>query len=162
MNITKVANFALYATEQNTPSLNDKKLSILLFLIDFEFFNKTGEKIFDETYIKNSRHPEPKILNDIFEIIANNEDLEDDDERLFMIQELLAFVDIEILEKKNFVELKFLKFEEEFDQSTFTKDEFETINLVMDKYKDLSPRKIANECFKLEKVRVTKNGEVII
>lgn len=162
MNITKIANFTLYACEQETANLNDKKLSILLFLIDFKSVTQTGEKIFDETYIKLSRHPQPHTLGDIFEIIANNEDLQEDDERLYMIQELLDFVDIEVIQKKDFVELKFLKYEEEFDNTIFTKEQLDIINSILNKYKDSSPRKIANECFKIEKVRQTAIGEVII
>lgn len=162
MDITKIANFALYAIENNTSSLNDKKLSILLFLVDYESMEKHGTKIFGDEYIKSARNPEPKQLTDIFEIIANDEDLEDDDERLYMIQELLAFIDIEVQQKKNFVELKFLKFEEEFDPSIFTKDEMIIIDDVLNKYKDMSPRNIANACFKIDKVRETPNDEVII
>lgn len=123
---------------------------------------KHGTKIFGDEYIKSARNPEPKQLTDIFEIIANDEDLEDDDERLYMIQELLAFIDIEVQQKKNFVELKFLKFEEEFDPSIFTKDEMIIIDDVLNKYKDMSPRNIANACFKIDKVRETPNDEVII
>jgi hypothetical protein len=162
MDMTKIANFALYAIENDTASLNDKKLSIMLFLIDNESVEKNGAKIFGDQYIKSARNPEPKQLTDIFEIIANDEDLEDDDERLYMIQELLAFVDIEIFDKKSFVELKFSKFEEEFDPSIFTKDELSLIDDILAKYKDMTPRNIANACFKIEKVRQTPNGEVII
>ncbi len=162
MDITKIADFALYAIENNTSSLNDKKLSILLFLIDYESMQKNGTKIFGDEYIKSPRNPEPKQLTDIFEVIANDEDLEDDDERLYMIQELLDFVDIEVVQKNNFAELKFLKFEEEFDPSVFTKEEMKIINDVLDKYKNMSPRNIANACFKIEKVRQTPKDEVII
>jgi len=36
MDITKVANFILYMIENKVSYINDKKLSILLFLIDYK------------------------------------------------------------------------------------------------------------------------------
>lgn len=162
MDITKIANFILYALDKEAASLNDKKLSILLFLIDYESMENNGTKIFGDEYIKSSRNPEPKILTELFEIMANNEDLEEEDPRLDLIQELLAFVEIEINEKPKFIELKFHKYEEEFDPSIFSKEEMGIIRDMVKKYKDATPRNIANDCFKIEKVRETKNGEVII
>lgn len=161
MDITKVSNLILYMLDQNVLHINDKKLSILLFLIDHEAVQKTSSKIFGDEYIKTARHPEPKSLTEIFEVIANDEDLEDGDYKLDMIQELLAFVEIEITQKQSFIELKFLPYEEEFDRSIFTKDEMKIIETIVKKYKDTSPRNIANDCFKIEKVRATPKGQVI-
>lgn len=148
--------------QKNVAHLNDKKLSIMLFLIDHEALQTTGNKIFGDEYIKEARHPEPKILTEVFEILANNEDLEEDDFRLDFIQELLSFVDISIVEKPKFIELKFSKFEEEFDESIYTKDELKLITNIINRYKETTPRNIANECFKLQKVRDTQKGETII
>lgn len=162
MDITKIANFILYMIENKVSFINDKKLSILLFLIDYKSLQTYDTKIFKEVYIKEARAPEPKMLTEIFDIIANQEDLEEDDERLYLIQELLDFVDIEIVKKPKFIELQFIKYEEEFDNSIFTKKEFLLIDSVLKKYKDTSIRNIANECFKIDKVRQTPKGEVII
>lgn len=162
MDITKIANFILYMIENKVSFINDKKLSILLFLIDYKSLQTYDTKIFKEVYIKEARAPEPKMLTEIFDIIANQEDLEEDDERLYLIQELLDFVDIEIVKKPKFIELQFVKYEEEFDNSIFTKKEFLLIDSVLKKYKDTSIRNIANECFKIDKVRQTPKGEVII
>lgn len=162
MDITKIANLILLMLEKKVLHTNNKKLSILLFLIDFKSLEKNNQKIFKEDYIKASRHPEPKILREIFDIIANQEDLEDDDQRLYIIQELLDFVDIEITNKKNFIELEFIKCEEEFDHTLFSKKEFLIIEEVLSKYKNSSVRNIANDCFKIDKMRETPKGEVII
>lgn len=162
MDITKIANLILYLIDEDVTFLNDKKLSILLFLIDFESQQKNGEKIFKEQYIKTPRNPEPKLLTELFEIMANDEELDDSDSRLDLIGELLAFVEIEILEKANFIELKFSKYEEEFDSSIFSKDEMKIIKSIVTKYKTTSPRNTANECFKIQKVRETQKGEIII
>jgi len=162
MDITKVANFILYMIENKVLHINDKKLSILLFLIDFKSLQENGVKIFGEEYIKEARNPEPKVLTELFEIIANQEDLEEDDERLYLIQELLDFIDIEIVKKHNFIELQFIKCEEDFDNSIFTKKEIILIDTVLEKYRDTSIRNIANACFKIDKVRETAKGEVII
>lgn len=162
MDITKISNFILYALEKEVTLLNDKKLSILLFLTDYEAMAKNGTKIFGEEYIKTPRNPEPKMLTELFEIMANDEELDDEDPRLDLIQELLSFVEIEISQKEKFIELKFHKYEEEFDPSIFTKDEMGIMRDMVKKYKNTTPRNIANQCFKLDKVRETANGEVII
>ena len=87
--INKIANVILYLLDNEVKNLNDKKLSILLFLMDYNHQKNCGEKIFGDEYVKSKRNPEPKILGDIFNIIANDVDLEEDDERLYLITELL-------------------------------------------------------------------------
>jgi len=160
--ITKIAHTILYMLDNEVKHLNDKKLSILLFLMDYNHLTNCEDKIFGDEYIKSKRNPEPKVLSDIFNIIANDKDLEEDDERLYLITELLEYLDIEILEKKDFVELKFIKMEEEYDESLFNKDELKTINKIVTKYKNETVRNIANATFKIEKVRETAINEVII
>ncbi|MEA3383082.1 MAG: DUF4065 domain-containing protein [Campylobacterota bacterium] len=161
-NITKIANAILYMLDNKVSNLNDKKLSILLFLIDFNHIEKSGNKIFDELYIKNNRNPEPKTMSNLFDIIANNDDLEEEDDRLYLIQELLDHLDIEVLKKSNYIELKFIKMEEEFDKSLFLEEELTTIKDITEQYKNETARKIANRCFSIDKVRETLNSEVII
>lgn len=160
--ITKIANTILYLLDNDVKYLNDKKLSIMLFLIEYNHLENCGEKIFGDEYIKTNRNPEPKILSDIFNIVANDEDLDEEDERRYLITELLDYLDIEVVEKHNFTELKFIKTEEEFDASLFENKELITINKVISKYKNASARNIANSTFKIEKVRITATNEVII
>lgn len=162
IDITKISNAILYMLEQDVKHLNDRKLSILLFLIDFEYFKNYGEKIFGEKYLKQKRNPEPVILSDIFDIIANEEDLDEEDERLYFITDMLDFLDIEILTNDKFIELKFLKMEEDFDSSMFNKQEMQTIKDVVQKYKNDTSRTIANACFNIDEVRETKIGEIIL
>lgn len=162
MDITKVANFILYMIEKKVTLINNKKVSLLLFLIDFESEQKNGIKVFNGSYIKKARNPEPQILSEIFDIIANEKDLDEEDEKLYMIQEILDFVDIEIVKKQNHTELQFLKYEEDFDGSLFSKKEFILIDAVLEKYKNTTIRELANSCFKIDKVRETKIDEVII
>ena len=147
--------------DNKVSQLNDKKLSILLFLIDYHHLENCGNKIFGEIYIKNRRSPEPKNLSNIFDIIAHSNDLEDGDERLYIIQELLDHLDIEVLTKQKYIELKFLKMEENFDEDLFSKEEFKTISKIVRKYKEETPRKIANICFNIDRVRQTVIGETI-
>ena len=160
--ITKVAHTILYMLDNDTKHLNDKKLSIMLFLMDFNHLKSCGEKIFGDEYIKSNRNPEPKILSEIFDILANEEDLDEEDERRYLISELLEYIDIEIIEKKDFIELKFSKTEEEFDESLFDKEELKTINKIMTKYKKETVRKMANATFQIDKVRETAKDDVII
>ncbi len=162
IDITKVANAILYMIENKVSNLNDKKLAVLLFLIDFDHLKNYDEKIFGELYIKGNRSPEPETLSNIFGVMINNEDLEEEDDRLYIIQELLDHLDIEILEKSNYTELNFIKMEEDFDKSLFTKKELKTISKIVELYKNETPRKMANICFGIDKVRVTPKGEVII
>jgi hypothetical protein len=94
-------------------------------------------------------------LGEIFDIIINDEDLEEDDERLYIIQELLEYIDIEIINKEKFIELQFIQLDEDFDEDIFTKDELKSINKVVLEYKDTTSRNIANDCFKIDIVRQT-------
>ena len=162
VDITKVANVILYMLHKKVEHLNDKKVSIMLFLIDYNHQKFCKNKIFKEEYIKNSRNPEPVLMSELFDVIANQEDLKEEDERLYLIQELLDYLDIEVVERKKFIELKFLKMEEEFDESLFSDDEMKTIHKIVSDYKEASARNIANNCFKIEEVRQAANGEVII
>lgn len=160
--ITKVANCILYMLDKKVKYLNDKKLSIMLFLIDYNHLKFCSKKIFFETYIKKARQPEPETINEIFEIIANEEDLNENDEKLYLIQELLDYIDIEIIKKKNYIELKFLQIDEEFDETLFSKEEMKTIHKIVDEHKNTSPRNCANATFKIDIVRERKNREIII
>ena len=160
--ITKIANAILYMIENKVTNLNDKKLCALLFIIEYNHLQTYEEKIFGETYLKEKRSPQPKIMGDIFNIIANDIDLEDEDERLYLITELLDFLDIEIIEKEKFNELNFIKMEEEYDPSLFSKKEKKTLESVVEKYKNETPRQMANATFAKEKVRQTELGAVII
>ena len=162
IDITKIANVILYMLEKDVKHLNDRKVAILLFLMDFENQKKTGEKIFNEEYIKDKRNPEPVVIGEIFEIIANSEDLDEEDERLYIIQELLDYLDIEVLTKDKFIELKFIKMEEEFDKSLFSRKELNSIEAIIEKYGEDSARKVANATFKIQKVRDTALNEIII
>ncbi|TLP35562.1 type II toxin-antitoxin system antitoxin SocA domain-containing protein [Arcobacter arenosus] len=162
IDITKVANVIIYMLDEDVKHLNDRKLIILLFLIDYNFYKTKGRKIFGDEYIKQKRNPEAVVLADIFDIIANGEDLEEDDERLYLITDMLDFIDIEILTKEKFIELNFLKMEEDFDSSMFDKEEMKCIKEIVEKYKDDTARKIANACFQIDDVRNKSLDEVII
>ncbi len=162
IDITKIANVILYMLHKQVKHLNDKKVAIMLFLMDYNHQKFCGQKIFNEEYIKGTRHPEPVVMSELFDIVANEEDLEEDDERIFLMQELLDYLDIEVIEKEKFIELNFIKMEEEFDESLFNKEELKTIYKIVSDYKDSSPRNIANDCFKIDAVRTTLKGEVII
>lgn len=164
MNIemTKIANVILYMLHKQVKQLNDKKLMILLFLIDFNHLKFCGKKIFNEKYIKTPRHPEAIILAELFDIIANEEDLDEDDEKVYLIQELFDYLDISVLEKEKYLELNFIKMEEEFDETMFSKDEMKTIHKIVSLYSNTSIRNLANECFKIDEVRNTPKNEIII
>jgi hypothetical protein len=160
--MTKVANVILYMLHKQVKQLSDKKISIMLFLMDFNHSKYCGQKIFNDQYIKGARHPEPIVLGELFDIVANEEDLAEDDERIYLMQELLDYLDIEIVAKEKFIELNFIKMEEDFDESIFSKDEIKTIHKIVNQYQDASSRTIANDCFKIDEVRNTAKGEIII
>jgi len=162
IDITKIANVILYMIDSKVLHLNNKKLEVMLFLIDYSHNELFKEKVFNENYIRDSRGPLAEVLSEIFNIIINSEDLNEDDERLFVIQELLDHLDIEVVSKQKYIELNFIKMEEEFDEDVFTKDELKTIKRIVDKYKSETPRKMANICFAIDKVRSTENGKLIL
>ncbi len=161
--ITKVANLILYMLHKKVKNLNDKKLILMMFFMDYNHQNFCGSKIFFDTYIKQKRNPEGLILSDLFDVIANEEELEEDDLRTFLIDELCEFIDIDINKKETFVELKFTANEnEEFDEELFSKDEMKTIQKIINTYSETSVRNLANETFNLDIVRNTKVDEIII
>ena len=86
--MTKVANVILYMLHKQVKHLNDKKVAIMLFLMDYNHLKYCEKKIFNDEYIKGTRHPEPVIVSELFDIVENEEDLEEDDEIIFLMQEL--------------------------------------------------------------------------
>lgn len=162
IDITKVANIILYLIHKQTTALNDRKLELMLFFMEYNHLQFCGKKIVNEEFIKTKREPKALFLNEIFELIKAEEILEEDDERVFFIQEIMDFVDIDIVEKDGFKELKFKKHLEEFEESLFTKDELYSMQKVVNLYKDTSSRSLANECFKLDIVREKSLDEIII
>jgi hypothetical protein len=52
--------------------------------------------------------------------------------------------------------------EEEYDETLFTSDELKTIQKVINEQQNATVRNVANETFKIEEVRKTAVGEVII
>ncbi len=162
IDMTKVANIILYMLHKQVKALNHKKIELMLFFIEKNHLDFCGKKIINETFIKTSRGIKPLILDELFNIIIDEIDFEDEeDDRVFFIQELMDFLEIDIVEKENYKELKFYKLDEEFDESIFTKDEITTIHKIVTLYKDTSVRNLANECFSMQKVRDTINDEVI-
>jgi hypothetical protein len=158
----KVANAILYMMENSVSHLNDRKVSILLFLIDYEYHTKHNQKVFGDSYLKTKRNPEPVVLAEIFDIIANNDDLEEGDERLYLIEELFEYIDMEIHTKDKFIELKFLDIDEKFDKDAFSKDELKVLKDVVSKHKNSTSRNVANATFAIEAVRQTQIDSIII
>jgi hypothetical protein len=148
--------------EQKVQHLSDRKLSILLFLIDYAYYEKTNKTIFGESYIKGVRNPEPIALSEIFDIIANDEDLAEDDERLYLIQELFEYIDMSIESKESYIEIKFLDIGVKFDSDIFEPDEYKTLEEIVQKYKNDTPRNVANATFGIDKVRQTDKLAQII
>lgn len=162
IDMTKVANIILYMLHKQVKALNHKKIELMLFFIEKNHLDFCGKKIINETFIKTSRGVKPLILDELFNIIIDEIDFEDEeDDRVFFIQELMDFLELDIVEKENYKELKFYKLDEEFDESIFTKDEITTIHKIVTLYKDTSVRNLSNECFSMQKVRDTINDEVI-
>lgn len=134
----------------------------MLFFMEHNHLQFCGKKIVNEEFIKTKREPKALFLNELFELIKSEEILEENDERVFFIQEIMDFVDIDIVEKDSYKELKFQTHEEEFNENLFTKDELYTMQKVVNLYKDTSSRNLANECFKLDIVREKSLDEIII
>ncbi|RBQ32121.1 DUF4065 domain-containing protein [Arcobacter sp. FW59] len=162
IDMTKVANIILYMLHKQTKALNNKKIELMLFFMEYNHFNFCNSKIINETFIKDKRGVKALVLSELFEIILNEDILEEDDDRVYFIQELMDFLDIEIVEKDNFKELRFAKLDEDFDEGIFSKDELRSIHKIVNLYKDTSVRNISNDCFSIDKVRVCQNQEIIL
>ena len=143
-------------------ALNHKKIELLIFFCELNHLNFCGKKILGETFIKTSRGVKAEVLDELFTLILDEVEFEDEeDDRVFFIQELMDFLEIEIVEKERFKELKFSKLDEDFDETIFTSDELKTIHKVVTLYKDTSVRNLSNECFSIDLVRNTETNEVI-
>ncbi|WP_419233583.1 type II toxin-antitoxin system antitoxin SocA domain-containing protein [Aliarcobacter cryaerophilus] len=163
IDMTKIANIILYMLHKQVKALNHKKIELLIFFIELNHLNFCGKKILGETFIKTSRGVKAEVLDEIFTLILDEVEFEDEeDDRVFFIQELMDFLEIEIVEKERFKELKFAKLDEDFDETIFTSDELKSIHKVINLYKDTSVRNLSNECFSLEKVRKSENGAIVL
>ena len=163
IDMTKVANIILYMLHKQVKALNHKKIELMLFFIEYNHLNFCNQKIVNETFIKTSRGVKPLVLDELFNLIIDDVEFEDEeDDRVFFIQELIDFLEIDIVEKPTFRELKFAKIDEDFDETIFTYDELKSIHKVINLYKDTSVRNLSNECFSLEKVRKSENGTIVL
>ena len=162
IDMTKIANIILYMLHKQVKALNHKKIELLIFFIELNHINFCGKKILGETFIKTSRGVKAEVLDELFNLIIDDVEFEDEeDDRVFFIQELIDFLEIDIVEKPTFRELKFAKIDEDFDETIFTSDELKTIHKVVTLYKDTSVRNLSNECFSIDLVRNTETNEVI-
>ncbi|WP_066355286.1 type II toxin-antitoxin system antitoxin SocA domain-containing protein [Aliarcobacter skirrowii] len=162
VDMTKVANIILYMLHKHVKGLNNKKVELMLFFMEKNHLDFFNQKIVNEEFIKDKRGVKAKNLSEIFELIIDEVDLDEDDERVYFIQELLDFLEIDIVEKNGYKELNFSKFEEDFSEELFSKDEFKTIHKVVSLYKDTTVRNLANESFSIDKVRSAELGDLIL
>ena len=162
VDMTKVANIILYMLHKQVKGLNNKKVELMLFFMEKNHLDFFNQKIVNEEFIKDKRGVKAKNLSEIFELIIDEVDLDEDDERVYFIQELLDFLEIDIVEKNAYKELNFSKFEEDFTEELFSKDEFKTIRKVVSLYKDTTVRNLANESFSIDKVRSAELGDLIL
>ena len=162
IDITKIANAIILMIDKKVKHLDDRKLSIMLFLIDYNHKQAHGEVIFTDDYIKNKKLPQSQTLTELFDLIASEEELDEDDERFYLIEELIEYINIDITPKEKFTELKFSKNEDEdLDDEIFEKEELKTIKKVIKAFEDTTFRNISNEPFALDLFRDTKDGEMI-
>lgn len=162
IDITKIANAIVLMIDKKVKHLDDRKLSIMLFLIDYNHKKIHNEIIFADDYIKNKKLPQSQTLNELYDLIASEEDIDEEDERFYLIEELIEYINIDITPKEKFTELKFSKTEdEEFDDELFSKEELKTINKIIQEFKDSSFRNISNEPFGIDLFRQTEDLDLI-
>ena len=106
IDMTKIANIILYMLHKQVKALNHKKIELLIFFIELNHINFCGKKILGETFIKTPRGVKAEVLDELFTLILDEVEFEDEeDDRVFFIQELMDFLEIEIVEKERFKEL---------------------------------------------------------
>src|SRR5574344_1938632 len=110
IDMTKIANIILYMLHKQVKALNHKKIELLIFFCELNHLNFCGKKILGETFIKTSRGVKAEVLDELFTLILDEVVFEDEeDDRVFFIQELMDCEEIEIIEKERFKELKLSK-----------------------------------------------------
>ena len=90
IDMTKIANIILYMLHKQVKALNHKKIELLIFFIELNHINFCGKKILGETFIKTSRGVKAEVLDELFTLILDEVEFEDEeDDRVFFIQTLL-------------------------------------------------------------------------
>lgn len=157
--ITKIAMAILYFLENEVKQLSERKLLAMLFLIDFNYFEKNGKFVFIDDYIKEKRYVKSALLSEIFEIIKSEKDIEGD-ELEFLIKEFLEFIEIDIDKKENHIDIKFQAIEK-FDSEAFDEREFEILKEITKTYKNSSNRNTLNALFSIDKFREVEEEQHI-
>ena len=95
IDMTKIANIILYMLHKQVKALNHKKIELLIFFCELNHLNFCGKKILGETFIKTSRGVKAEVLDELFTLILDEVEFEDEeDDRVFFIQELMDFLQI--------------------------------------------------------------------
>jgi len=157
--ITKIAMAILYFLENDVKQLSERKVLAMLFLIDFNYFEKNGKFVFIDDYIKEKRYVKSALLSEIFETIKLEKDIEGD-ELEFLIKEFLEFIEIDIDKKENHIDIKFQAIEK-FDSEAFDEREFEILKEITKTYKNSSNRNTLNALFSIDKFREVEEEQHI-
>jgi len=162
--ITKIANAIIYMLDSKSKYLNNRKIISLLFMVDYYYKEEHNEKVFGEIYKKDDREPRAVILENIFQIIIDNDDLDENDENYFLIKEMREYLKINVVNRGRYKELKFLKVNEDegFDRELFSDEEFEMLKYIVKKFLGDSSRKVANAVFRIDEFRALESGDIII
>ena len=160
--ITKVANAIIYMLDSESRFLNHRKIALMIFLVDFYHLEQYGVKVFGDDYVKDPREPKSVMLDNLFQVIIEDDEIDETDDSYFLIGELMEYLDIDVIHRGRYKELKFFKRYESFNDEMFSETEFEILEYIIKKYKNETSRKTANSIFRIDDFRAVDNGDIII
>ena len=154
--IEKIANAIKFFKEHNVKHLGKTKLMKLLFFADKEHLSRYGIPIFYDKYLKLPHGPVPSLTLNIIDSLNEVENYD--------LMEYASLLKEHIEVKKiNYNGYSFNNFEikRPFDNEVFSKSELEILELIANKYKNLTAIKISELSHLLPEYKNTPLSEII-
>ena len=154
--IEKVANAIKFFKLKDVKYLGKTKLMKLLFFADKEHLSRYGVPIFYDKYFKLPHGPVPSLTLNIIDSLNEVENYD------LMEYTSLLKEHIEV-KKNNYNGFIFNSFEikKPFDNEVFSKSELEVLELIANRYKDITASKISELSHLLPEYKNTPLSEII-
>jgi uncharacterized phage-associated protein len=154
--IEKVANAIKFFKEKKVKNLGKTKLMKLLFFADKEHLSRYGIPIFYDKYFKLPHGPVPSLTLNIIDSLNEGENFD-----LMEYTEVLKeHISIKEVNKNGYIFNDF-EIKKPFNDEVFSKSELEVLELIANKYKDITASKISELSHLLPEYKNTPLSEII-
>jgi len=154
--IEKIANAIKFFKSKKVKHLGKTKLMKLLFFADKEHLLRYGISIFNDKYFKLPHGPVPSLTLNIIDSLneAENYDL------MEYTDILKEHINIKQVNNNGYI-LNDFEIKKPFDSEVFSKSELEVLELIANKYKDITAIKISKLSHLLPEYLNTPLSEII-